>query len=126
MSWNDLTLNPKVVLGYFNQPPSIDRIEIYRLVLNRDASCLEIVFEPSTFPENPSPKWPVGSNTVQITLRTIGISQLELNGWSNNIFGSLSISKVDGAISLAFEGQIKLKVICSYLDVTKVSGYCKG
>lgn len=123
MSWNDLTLNPKVILGYYTQAPSLENVEIHRISLGRDAAFAEIILEPTAFPERLSPKWPTGSNTCQITLRAIDISALEIYGWGSNVFGNLTIAKESNGLFISFEGNVKFKVSCSCIDITKVSGY---
>lgn len=123
MNWNELTLNPKVILGYFTQPPSLENVEIHQLRLSRDSATAEIVFEPAAFPERTSKKWPSGANTCQITLRAIEVSALYLSGWGSNIFGTLALSKEGSGLSISFEGPVNFKVSCSFADISQVSGY---
>jgi Immunity protein 50 len=125
MNWNDLTANPKVILGYFHEAPSLKNVEIFRLNLNRDASSFDIVFEPTTFPERASKKWPVGANTAQITLRLSEVSSIVLNGWASNVFGDLSVVKDHEFLSVTFVGTTVFEAVCTDFEVTQVVGYRK-
>lgn len=123
MNWNDLTFNPKVILGYFDEAPSIENIEIFRVVLSRDASTVEIVFEPTTFPERAPKKWPIGANAAQITLRLSEVSSLLINGWASNVLGDLIVVQVRDLIAVTFIGDVVFEAECACVEVTQVVGY---
>lgn len=123
MNWNDYTLNPKVILGYYTEAPSLTNVEIHRLTLLRDAAMVEMVLEPTQFPDKHSKRWPVGSNACQITLRAMDVTQLEMRGWATTIIGNLSIEPDDGGFVIGFEGVVSLKIRCPFIDVSRVTGY---
>jgi Immunity protein 50 len=123
MNWNDFTLNPKAILGYFDAPPDLKNVEIFRVTLSRDASTMEIVFEPRTFPERTSKKWPAGANAVQITLRLSEVSSLVLNGWANNVLGDLSVIKEGKNLAVTFVGTTIFEAVCASLEVTNICAY---
>ncbi len=126
MNWNDNTLNPKVIAGYYKSAPSLKLVNLHRVSLLRDGPVAEIVFDVSDFPEKPSSKWPAGANTCQITLRALGVSEVELTSWSAESSGSFEIESVRGAVEIRFIGEAKFRFLCSHLDVVGVSGYVNG
>lgn len=123
MSWNDLTLNPKILLGYFDHVPSLDGIEIQSISLQPMGPCMEIVFEPAKFPERPSARWHAGSNRCQITLRAIGVTGLEISGWDSQVGGNLAVTQSSQGISLLFEEQTRFRVSCDFIDIANVADY---
>lgn len=123
MNWNESTLNPKVLLGYYEQAPSLEQVELHRISLLRDGPTAEIVFDVSTFPEKPSSKWPSGANTCQIVIRAIGLSQVELTKWATQCSGRLEVNPAQGALELVFSGAAKFRFLCSHIEVAGVSGY---
>lgn len=126
MNWNENTLNPRVVLGYYDTAPSLNSVEVHRVSLLRDGPTAEIVFDVDNFPERPSPKWPLGANTCQITIRAIGITEVDISRWGTGVLGDLEISSGNGMVEIAFSGQGKFRFLCSHLDVASVSGYIDG
>ena len=124
MNWNDLTLNPKVIAGYYDRVPCLAKVEIFKLVLNRDASKLTIVFEPDRFPERPSQRWPLGANAVQVSMSAFGVKELEIHGWGSNIVGELSLEKQGPLIGINFEGPAQFRAVTEFIQVDKVVGYC--
>lgn len=123
MNWNESTINPKVILGYYDSAPSLEHVEIHRISLMRDGPMAEITFDVGSFPERPSRKWPPGANTCQITVRAFGLIEAELTRWSNQSSGTLNVGVVQGGIEIAFSGESKFRLLCSHLDVAGVTGY---
>lgn len=123
MDWNALTHNPRTLLGYYDAAPSLEQVALHRVTLLRDGPTAEIVFNASTFPQRPSPRWPQGANTCQITLRAIGVSSVALDAWSTNPVGELRIVSAQGALEVAFNGAGRFRLVCLHLDVAHVSGY---
>ncbi|MCL4409460.1 MAG: immunity 50 family protein [Gammaproteobacteria bacterium] len=123
MNWNDNTLNPKKILGYFENVPSTKHVQLHRLVFLRDGPAAEITFDLTEFPQNPSSKWPMGANTCQITIRALGLSEVSLTRWGTGVSGELAINKVSGALEVSFSGEGHFKLLCSHVDIVSVSGY---
>lgn len=126
MNWNEKTLNPKVILGYYDKAPSLRSVEIHRVSLLRDGPMAEIVFDVAEFPERPSPKWPLGANICQITIRPIGISKVEITRWGTGVVGDLEIKSAQGLVEISFSGEGNFRFLCSHIDITSVSGYITG
>ena len=126
MNWNESTLNPKVLLGYYDAAPSLKGVQVHRVSLLRDGPTAEIVFDVDSFPERLSPKWPRGANTCQITIRAIGITEVNISRWGTGVLGDLEIGLENGIVEIAFSGQGKFRFLCSHLDVASVSGYISG
>jgi hypothetical protein len=123
MNWNDYTLNPKVVLGYYEAAPSLAGAEIHRISLLRDGPTAEIVFEPTEFPKKPSKRWSVGSNTCQIVIHAIGLSEVSISCWSPSAIGDLVVLPTPSGIAVSFSGGGEFQLLCSHLYVVGLSGY---
>lgn len=126
MNWNEHTLNPRVVLGYYDAAPSLKSVEVHRVSLLRDGPTAEIVFDVDSFPERPSSKWPLGADTCQITIRAIGITEVDISRWGTGVLGDLEIDSENESVEIAFSGQGKFRLLCSHLDVVSISGYVNG
>jgi hypothetical protein len=123
MDWNQLTLNPKLLRGYYTIPPSLRGICVHRISLLRDGPSVEIVFEPQAFPDKPSPRWPAAANTCQILLRAISVDRVDLNRWGTGVFRDLEIGQTPERIELVLSGEGSLRLSCDALDVVSVTGY---
>lgn len=121
--WNEKTLNPNVILGYFDKAPNLRGVEIRHVSLLSDGPMAEIVLDVGEFPERPSSKWPAGANTCQITIRAIGISEVEIDRWGSEVVGNLDIKSTQGKTEILFAGEGRFRLLCSHIDVVKVSGY---
>ena len=126
MDWNKYTLNPRVLLGYFDSAPSLQHVQLHRVSLSRDGPVAEIVFDVGEFPQKPSPRWPAGANTCQITLHAIGLEEVELTQWGTGISGTIDVRRVEGGVEISFTGEGKFRFRCSQLAVSSVSGYIEG
>jgi hypothetical protein len=125
MNWNDLTLNPKVILGYYEAGPSLKKVDLHRVSLLRDGPTAEIVFEVDEFPQKPSPRWPSGANACQITLRAIGLCEVELRQWGTGVSGELEIKPLPDGIKICFSGEGAFRFKCSHVDVASISAYIR-
>ncbi len=77
------------------------------------------------FPDNPPRKWVLRKvNRVQLTLVLIDIDAFQMNGWSLNNFGELTLERCDKGILVKFTGK-SLRINCTarFLDVEKIAGY---
>ena len=54
MTWNDLALNPSVILAQYPVPPDLEAVEVHSLLFHRDGPTLEMTIELPTFPDKPS------------------------------------------------------------------------
>lgn len=126
MNWNDHTLNPKVLLGYYDEAPSLQRIVIHRVSLLRDGPTAEIVFDVGELPQRRSPKWPEGCNTCQITLRASGLTEVDVTQWGTGVVGELTVQPIPSGLELGFEGEARFRFVCSHLQVAGVAGYVDG
>jgi hypothetical protein len=123
MTWNDYTVNPKVILGYYNNAPSLTGVEDHRIFLLRDGPDAEITFQPQHFPDKPSRKWLTESNTCQITIRASGITEFEMTNWTVRNIGDIAIVPIGGGMEVRFNGLMRFKIRCDCVDVSKVTGY---
>jgi hypothetical protein len=123
MDWNALTLNPRVLEGYYSTPPGLEGAVVVRLSF--DGLDAELAIEPATFPDKPSPRWTEGANTCQITLRAIDLAAVTMQAWAADATGDLEISSGEDGIVVAFHGPTKFHLRCGWLQVARVEGYIK-
>lgn len=126
MGWNDLTDNPKVLLGYFDRVPTLSHVVLHRLTLLRDGPTVEIVVEVPEFPDRVSKKWPADADTCQITISASDISEIEITKWGTGVHGELTISGGPGSIQVCFSGEAEFKFRSSYVDVRGVTCYARS
>lgn len=123
MDWNQLSINPKTLLGYYSSAPSLNGVTLFTLSLSRDGPCAELVIEPRVFLEQPSTRWPAGSNTCQITLRAIGLTKISVDAWGTGVHGDLQIEPNGEGLMLTFRGDASFQVWFHHLQVVHVVGY---
>ncbi|GAB3361726.1 Imm50 family immunity protein [Lysobacter tyrosinilyticus] len=123
MDWNQITFNPKVILGYYSVAPSLKNVCVHRISLHRDGPSAEITFEPQDFPDKPSSKWPESANTCQILIRAFAVTQVDVRRWGTGVSGDLEISRTSSGIEVVLSGEGAFRLVCSELDVVSVVGY---
>lgn len=126
MSWLNFIENPKTVLGYFDEAPSIESVTAHSLVLRRDGPVAALVFDLIQYPSRPSPRWPEGSNTCQITIDAIGLESVKLSAWGTGVVGRIEIERIDQNVRLSFSGDATFQITCACLRIACVMGYLNG
>lgn len=126
MSWNDLALNPRVILGYYSSPPVLDVVEVHSLSLHRDGPTLEMVVELPAFPDRPSPRWPASANAARAHLRFLGLREIRIEGWGVSNIGPLSISPGSGGVRFEFRsGTAACVGVSDGFDVAEIRVYSR-
>ena len=123
MSWLQHTQNPKALLGYYGQAPSLDNVTLHSLALRRDGPTAELVLDLEQFPAKPSTRWPAESNTCQVTLQAVGVERVTVRHWGTGVLGTLEVTARSGFIKLSFTGQARFELACLQVSISKVSGY---
>jgi hypothetical protein len=126
MDWFALLENPKALLAYYPHAPDLSGVTLHSLELRRDGPVAELVMSPHTFPETPSPRWPIGANTCQIRLQLIDLRSVELSRWGTGVVGDLELSKSAHGVALHFSGDAVFRLEGGWLRVESVTGYIGG
>ncbi len=129
MSWiNLLTDNRSIKAIYGENVPSLNKVEIHKILLDRDGPVVAIRIDLTEFPKKPPEKWiKSGFNTVQIELRAIDIELLKIEGLETNMICDLSLSKVDDSCKLVIDNpNFKVNIKAKFLSLSYISAYVDG
>lgn len=127
MSWNDLSLNPRVVLAYYSEPPALESVEVHSVKLHRDGPTLEAMVELPDFPDKPSHRWHPSSNAARASLRFFGVQNLRVEGWQATNVGRWIIEPNSAGVKFEFRGNgVVLAGTAITFDIPRIDAYTKG
>jgi len=123
--WTQLLTDANYVQRIYSKPPDVSKISIHEVVLDRDASTLKLRFNVFDYPDKPPAKWVANQfNCVQFTLHVLEVSMVQIFGWSHEVIGPLSISKVETGVYLLFSnGKEKIECVGAFVVLDKIAGY---
>lgn len=125
-TWHDLTLNPSYIMSFYSSPPTLSRVEIFKISLNRDGPTLTLTLDGIALPDNPPLKWHNHEyNKAQLALDFFDISAIELSKWGrNNIVDIVVAEDSDRRILVnCHNSDVILSFACNNFKVTKLSTY---
>src|ERR1700753_1900359 len=106
--WTTFLENPKAITSLFEMDPCLDDVYLYGVELLQDGPTANFQIHLKDYPQNPPARWKYmhsDANTVALTLQAIGISKLDVSGWSTENFVSCMISgSVGEELSLEIKG----------------------
>lgn len=113
---------------YSGTVPALERLNLHEVCLQRDGPSVLLRFDLNKFPVSPPKKWvSQGFNTVQISLRLLGVEDIRLSGWSSNCFIDINLTKIDGRIRLnTSNGPLLMEVTADLVLLNSISAYCDG
>src|SRR4030095_2923275 len=92
--WAKLSLNPEAITSIFNSSPDLSEVELVSIELNREGSRCIVNCVYRGGPDRVPTRWNMETvKRVSLKLIFIDISQLVIDGWSNQISGPLAISR---------------------------------
>jgi len=124
MNLSQVIHNPEMLKAFYSESPSLDRITLHRLTLDRNS--LTISFDVLDFPDKKPKKWHPDFNTAQITITFWGINnKIDIKGFCDIIQGKLIINKhSEIMIDFEFEGSdVKIQGSCQVVRLEKIEGY---
>jgi hypothetical protein len=123
--WTMLLTDAKYVHGIYSQPPDLSKVSIIEVVLDREASMLKLRFDVFDYPDRPPEKWVSDQfNRAQFTLHVVEVTIVQILGWSHEVIGALSISKVETGVQVLFSnGKEKIECLGAFLVLDKIAGY---
>ncbi|TLX60035.1 hypothetical protein DN824_05870 [Stutzerimonas nosocomialis] len=101
MHWVTFLDNPKAVSSLFGDACDLSSVEIHEVALGREGSVLRLRFDVPVVPSCMPSKWPAGSNTTQITIAAWGIESLEIAGWTSQVSGEFTVSRLGDLLALS-------------------------
>lgn len=107
--------------------PTLDRVRIHEISVNREGPAVRIRFDLSRYPASPPVKWQrFGCNTVQVEISFGGVSELSLTRFSVEPICKLSIRN-EGSILFSAESEsVNLSGVSESALVLNISGYVDG
>ncbi|MCU0762127.1 MAG: immunity 50 family protein [Hydrogenophaga sp.] len=128
-SWTDF-LNDEMPIKaiYGSDTPSLKRVNMHEIVLNRDGPAVLLRFDFQDFPSKPPQKWvKAGFDRVQARLLATGVSGLTIAGLKSCMDMDLSISKEAGLIRIVGAGDdIEFHLTAEFLLVQSINAYVEG
>lgn len=104
-SWVDFAKNPEAVSNLFDNPPSLENIEIVSMFLSREGACCHLnILIPCT-PDRIPKRW-IGQQIQKVSIRLefIDLKEFNASGWSSNPVGNLDIFTKDRHVFVKFVG----------------------
>jgi len=127
LDWVDALDNPQAIRSLFCDLSTFSEIRLYEISVNREGPVLRLRFDVPVVPAPLPKKWPDGANTTQITVAAWGLGALRLKGWTTDVCGDLSVSRIGNEMHIKIAGptsQFKATFTCLHLE--RVSGYVAG
>jgi hypothetical protein len=126
MSWLD-SVDESVFLRQLfpNAVPPLAAVRLYEVQFHQDGPRVIFLFDLKAFPDNPPAKWRAAhSNTVQVRLMGIGITEMQMTGWAANNVGVFTIERAAEGVRVEFDSsECNLRAVFEYLRVDGVSAY---
>lgn len=127
MHWVTFFDNPQAVSSLFGDACDLWSVEIPEVALGREGSVLRLRFDVPVVPSCMPSKWPAGSNTTQITIAAWGIESLVIAGWTSQVSGEFTVSRLGDLLALSFTSTCyHIQASFGYLRIERVSGYING
>lgn len=128
-SWLDLLSDAGPIRGvYGDEVPSLTGVTVHEICLHRDGPRAILRFDLPSFPSRPPKKWAAQEfNTAQVQLILIGIADMTIHGWHNNILADLSITHEGELIRTYFRTlKMELDIRSQAALVSTISAYRDG
>ncbi|SDP84357.1 Immunity protein 50 [Actinopolyspora xinjiangensis] len=110
---------------YGGKAPSLEEVELVEVKLRQGKEGVSLRFDLAEFPDSPPESWARKKhNTVQLTVRFVGIVDLSLRGWGEYVVSDLHIGEENGVICCAIESHVtELKLRARSARLERISGY---
>lgn len=123
--WTNYLQDPRPLRAVFaDQAPDLGDVLLKEIILDRHDPIFWCILDVPDFPQAPPQTWSIAQyNRVEITLGFQSITQLKLEGWSNNRC-AFEISPCSMGYHLSIMGpSIKASLYAEALVLPKVRGY---
>jgi Immunity protein 50 len=130
MAWLDCVDRAEMIREIFDRvEPRLDEIRLHEVTLHHDGPSVSLRFDLSEFPVVPPTKWvEAGYDTVQLRLALDDVSEIAIEGWSNDNRGKMDIQRHSPtSLSVEFQSRrSKLRVVCHFARIDRISAYLDG
>jgi hypothetical protein len=93
--------NPESLASLYSSP-SLIGVALHEVSLHRDGLTLSLRFYLAQFPDRPPKKWHPAFNTAQVTLDLVGVSNLNISGFTTTPVGGLFLDQANSTITFNF------------------------
>lgn len=128
-NWIEFIVNSQPIKAIYGDcTPSLENVEVYSILFNRDGPTVSIKLNLNEYPVKPPKKWEVQKfNTVQIVLSFSEVKSINMSGWVyTNYSMDLMVSKRNELISLsAKNNDFEINLESGFVDVDSISAYLK-
>lgn len=127
-NWLEILVEADFLTQIYRTSPDLSKISVHEVSFDREAAVMRLRFDLPDFPINPPETWTENCfNRVQITLNLTDLTFVNVEGWSYEITGPLSICKTNTGVLLSFSGNgVNMKCAGAFLIVEKINPYCDG
>lgn len=122
--WYEACMNPHAIERLYSSGQGLDRVELFELCLDREATHLQLRVQLPRFPDHPPARWGAEANAVQVTVSFWSIDDLRLEGRSGEAIGDLSLSREGERLRLGFASDtVRLSAWCELARIDRFSAY---
>lgn len=124
--WKQLLNNSHNIEKIFTIEPELKNILLKKIILEDLVADISIFVDLNDFPQSPPQKWlSLGYNTVELEIRLIAVSDIEIKNWNGNHYVDIKFEGIRNKnISFKISGD-KFSLIgkSEFIDITKISAY---
>ncbi|WP_371791083.1 immunity 50 family protein [Streptomyces sp. NBC_01471] len=93
-TWPTFLSDPRKVLDLYDQPPALDRCDLFYVHIDERDTSITFGFDTSELPAHPRQKWKEKPfNSIRFFISFTGTSQLHVNGWESPGQKNVGISR---------------------------------
>jgi hypothetical protein len=125
-NWINTLADSKSIEAIFGKRiPPLDAVDLHEILVHRDGPRVVLRFELSAYPSPPPQKWQSqGYNRAQVKLMLIGVTSVQISGWSTNVVADIDLVRQSNAIRLtAKAASTNIQVVASTAMIESISGY---
>jgi hypothetical protein len=102
--------------------PSLERVDVHRVEIDRDGPSVYLTFNLPEFAKNVPPKWSQ-YNTVQMTLAFLNVSALSVGVPRMNMMCDIVMEKVADGVMARITGDFEMSLRAEWVQVRELSAY---
>lgn len=124
-TWYELCHNPQAIAELYTAGEGLDRVRLFEAVLGR-YGLLRLRVELARFPDRPPARWGREANAVQATVDFWFVDDLQVDGWSDEAAGRLSLTRDGDRLRVAFESDtVRISARCVLARIDRFSAYTR-
>lgn len=129
MHWHQMAENPEAIVSLYESVPSLQSVELYRLLIEERGPTLELSFREIPFPDRPPVRWQrQGFNAVAISLALIEFEALRIDGWpgAQRLDITFDRNSAGWVTFTARGGGCVIETACHWLRIASFRGHVRS